>query len=171
MRKVISILIALFMLLSISNAYADGAGDRNIQRVLNDIWSPNEDAQRVKLITSDLRVGRITIDNTVTVTGTVTADSSGRGLLSMVQSIDVLGTAKPLSTDSTAIREVIITAHPANYGIIYIGDSNVSSSRGMPLTSDGVSSITIKTDNITDISVDASGGPGALRATWIAILE
>lgn len=66
------------------------------------------------------------------------------------------GTAEPLAASSTPLVEgtVEITALPTNTGLIYVGDSNVSSSDGHVLSPDKTT--VFRTDDLSKIYVDTN---------------
>jgi len=68
---------------------------------------------------------------------------------------------------STAILGVVIRAKLTNTGLIYVGDSGVTSSNGYIL--DRGSAVTVGVDNLADVSIDSSvSGEGVSYLAAIA---
>lgn len=70
------------------------------------------------------------------------------------KTVTTAGTQVPLTSTSTGIHTVVVKAKSANTGVIYIGNSDVDSSSGLPLAAGEALTITI--NNLNKVYIDAS---------------
>lgn len=69
------------------------------------------------------------------------------------QTVSSAGTAVAIATSQTLSNGVTIKASASNTGVIYVGNSSVSSSNGLPLTAG--ESIPVAIDDLAKVYIDA----------------
>ena len=84
--------------------------------------------------------------------------------------VTTAGTAVEISANITAIRSIVLQADAANTGIVYVGDSSVTSSNGIQLKAgDSVSITPDNKDNelvISDLYVNADTNGSIVRVSY-----
>jgi hypothetical protein len=85
---------------------------------------------------------------------TPVADIAYNTLRTGRQTVATAGTRIQLKTVDVFVRYVVIAGLSANSGLIYVGDSGVSSSNGYELFAGG--SIAIPIDNLNKVYIDSS---------------
>lgn len=105
------------------------------------------------------------VSGTSTVSGTVTtAEAAPTTIFNGAKTVAVAGTAEALA-GSTAIKGVTIKALAANTGVIYVGNSGVTSANGHPLNRG--QSISLDIANLATVFLNSS--VSAEGATYLAV--
>lgn len=87
--------------------------------------------------------------------------------------VSTAGTRVRISSSSIAIKAITIQASSGNSGIIYVGDSSVSSSNGIALSAKDSVSITPEAPdfelNLSDYYIDAATNGDSVHVSYITI--
>jgi len=140
------------------------SGDYSTERVLNDTWDDDGNQVRIAITSADaLDVSIVSADVFIRPAETFrTGQATG-----IAASL-----SEALSDDALAIREVTVGVLAGNAIDVYVGFSGDSvdtatSSAGFRLSSDHTESITIRTDDLRDVWINAEEiGDGV---SWLAI--
>ena len=152
MKKILLVLFCLFssfFAFAGTTDYASGV-IYNIEYPLNDSWNDSQDSFRVGIVSGDNLNVEITSSASIR-NGQKTATATAPVIL---------------SADSTAVRGVTVSRIPTSLGRIYIGSSTVSADNGFTLSKDGVESIKLDVDNLTDVYFNSEANNEGV--SWIA---